>query len=183
MKLLLLYITCFLLLPSTLLMKLQYQFIIFVLIFACQINAQTPGVSIFYEQFTGDTREYIEYIPGNLPIIISAPHGGVKQSGETIGGTFYSDNDSSLPDTSCGTNERDDNTDILIREIQAEIFALTGCYAHVIINNLHRSKLDPNREQTEATCGDSDALDHWNGWHSFIDQASTSVETNWGKGL
>ncbi|WP_299272343.1 GEVED domain-containing protein [uncultured Psychroserpens sp.] len=164
-------------------MNSQFRFLIAVLLMAIQANAQTPGVSTFYEQFNGDTREYIEYIPGNLPIIISAPHGGVKLSGQTIGGTFYPDNDSTLPDRSCGTNERDDNTDILIREIQAEIFALTGCYAHVIINNLHRSKLDPNREQNEATCGDSDALDHWNAWHSFIDQASASVEANWGKGL
>lgn len=151
--------------------------------FSIILFAQTPGVSIFYEQFAGDSREYIEYIPGNLPIIISAPHGGVKQSGSTVGGVFYPDNDSSLSDRNCGTNERDNNTDILIREIQEEIFNLTGCYAHVIINNLHRSKLDPNREQNEATCGDSDALDHWNAWHSFIDQASAAVETNWGKGL
>ncbi len=143
------------------------------------ITAQTPGTPIF------DTsgNEYIEYIPGNLPIIISAPHGGVKQSGSTVGGTFYPDNDSSLPDRSCGTNERDDNTDILVREIQAEIFSLTGCYPHIIISNLHRSKMDPNREQNEATCGDSDALFYWNAFHGFIDQASTAVETNWGKGL
>lgn len=164
-------------------MNFYIRFFLVAFLFASQMSAQTPGVSVFYEQFNGDTREYIEYIPGNLPIIISAPHGGVKQSGQTIGGTFYPDNDSTLPDRSCGTNERDDNTDILIREIQAEIFALTGCYAHVIINNLHRSKLDPNREQNEATCGDSDAIDHWNAWHSFIDQASASVDSNFGKGL
>jgi len=159
--------------------------ILYILYFTCiySLCAQTPGVSTFYEQTPGDTREYIEYIPGNLPIIISAPHGGVKQSGSTIGGTFYSDNDSSLPDRSCGTNERDDNTDILIREIQNEIFNLTGCYAHIIINNLHRSKLDPNREVNEAACGDVDSEDHWNAFHNFIDQASTSVEANWGKGL
>ena len=142
-----------------------------------------PGVSSFYEQFSGDTRQYIEYIPGNLPIIISAPHGGIKQSGSIIGGTNYPDNDATLPDRGCGTVERDDNTDILVREIQEEIFNLTGCYAHVIINNLHRSKLDPNREQNEATCGDADALAHWNAWHSFIDDASSSVTANWGKGL
>ncbi|WP_298421280.1 immunoglobulin-like domain-containing protein [uncultured Kordia sp.] len=147
------------------------------------VQAQTPGVSIFYEQTAGDTRNYIEYIPGNLPIIISAPHGGVQQSGQTIGGIFYPDNDSSLPDRGCGTNERDDNTDILVREIQNEIFQLTGCYAHVIINNLHRSKLDPNREINEATCGNSNAADHWSAFHNFIDQASTAVESNWGKGL
>ncbi|MGH1386368.1 immunoglobulin-like domain-containing protein [Kordia sp.] len=150
---------------------------------ASYVQAQTPGVSTFYEQTQGDTRNYIEYIPGNLPIIISAPHGGVQQSGETIGGIFYPDNDSSLPDRSCGTNERDDNTDILIREIQKEIFELTGCYAHVIINNLHRSKLDPNREINEATCGNANATDHWNAFHGFIDQASASVEANWGKGI
>ena len=156
---------------------------LFILSSVYTLNGQTPGVSIFYEQTANDTREYIEYIPGNLPIIISAPHGGVKQSGRTVGGTFYPDNDATLPDRNCGVNERDDNTDILIREIQNEIFNLTGCYAHIIINNLHRSKLDPNREINEATCGDVNAQDHWNAFHNFIDQASTSVETNWSKGL
>ena len=138
-----------------------------------------PGVS----QFDTSGNEYIEYIPGNMPIIISAPHGGVKQSGQTIGGTFYPDNDSALPDRSCGTNERDDNTDILIREIQQSVFEQTGCYPYIIINNLHRSKLDPNREQNEATCGDADALFYWNTFHSFIDAASTDVMSKWGKGL
>lgn len=138
-----------------------------------------PGVS----QFDTSGNEYIEYIPGNMPIIIAAPHGGVKQSGQTIGGTFYADNDSALPDRGCGTNERDDNTDILIREIQQSVFDQTGCYPYVIINNLHRSKLDPNREQNEATCGDSDALFYWNTFHNFIDQASADVMSKWGKGL
>ncbi|AXG69999.1 hypothetical protein KORDIASMS9_02228 [Kordia sp. SMS9] len=138
-----------------------------------------PGVS----QFDTSGNEYIEYIPGNMPIIIAAPHGGVKQSGQTIGGTSYPDNDSALPDRGCGTNERDDNTDILIREIQQSVYDQTGCYPYVIINNLHRSKLDPNREQNEATCGDSDALFYWNTFHNFIDQASTDVMSKWGKGL
>lgn len=153
------------------------------LFFSIKSYAQTPGVSTFYKQTLSDTREYIEYIPGNLPIIISAPHGGIKQSGNTIGGTNYPDDDSSLPDRNCGVSERDDNTDILVREIQKEIFNITGCYPHIIINNLHRSKLDPNREINEAACGDSDAEDHWNAFHNFIDQASTSIEANWGKGL
>ncbi|WP_298425146.1 T9SS type A sorting domain-containing protein [uncultured Kordia sp.] len=138
-----------------------------------------PGVS----QFDTSGNEYIEYIPGNMPIIISAPHGGVKQSGQNIGGTFYPDNDSALPDRNCGTNERDDNTEILVREIQQSVFDQTGCYPYIIINNLHRSKLDPNREQNEATCGDADALFYWNAFHNFIDAASTDVMSKWGKGL
>ena len=158
-------------------------YMLFLSTFSLTIGAQTPGVSIFYEQYIGDTREYIEYIPGNLPIIISAPHGGVKQSGSTVGPTFYPDNDATLPDRTCGTNERDNNTEILVREIQNEIFQLTGCYAHIIISNLHRSKLDPNREIGEAACGDSDAEDHWNAFHDFIDDASADVESVWGKGV
>ncbi len=140
--------------------------------------AQTPGVSEY-----SNSNQYIEYIPGNLPIIISAPHGGVLQSGETIGGVSYPDDDSNLPDRTCGTNERDDNTEILVRRIQDEIFAKTGGYAHVIINNLHRSKMDPNRMVSEGSCGNSHAASYWSDFHNYINDASQSVETNWGKGL
>ena len=132
-----------------------------------------PGVS----EFDGSGNNYIEYIHGNLPIIISAPHGGTITSG-------------SLPNRSCGTNEPDDNTAILIRAIQDEIFQQTGGYAHVIINNLNRIKLDPNREVNESTCSSNtnandtnQALYYWNAWHQFIDDASASVNTNWEKGL
>ncbi|WP_299891104.1 T9SS type A sorting domain-containing protein [uncultured Lacinutrix sp.] len=157
------------------------------IILHASLFAQTPGVSVF------DTsgKEYIEYIPGNLPIIISAPHGGLKLTGGTVNGVNYPDNSTTnnssqpyyLPTRGCGTNERDDNTDVLIERIQAELFAQTGGYAHVIINRLNRKKLDPNREQNEATCGNANALFFWNAWHSFLDDASTAVETNWGKGL
>ncbi|WP_299275715.1 T9SS type A sorting domain-containing protein [uncultured Psychroserpens sp.] len=140
--------------------------------------AQTPGVPMY-----SNPNQYIEYIPGNLPIIISAPHGGVLQSGQTIGGVFYPDNDPNLPDRTCGTNERDDNTDVLIRRIQDEIYAQTGGYAHIIINNLHRSKMDPNRMPSEASCGNSHAASYWSDFQYFINDASASVEANWGKGL
>ena len=70
----------------------KFLHLIVLCLFASYLQAQTPGVSIFYEQTAGDARNYIEYIPGNLPIIISAPHGGVQQSGQTIGGIFYPDN-------------------------------------------------------------------------------------------
>ncbi|MFT7050587.1 MAG: hypothetical protein ACJAZK_001184 [Psychroserpens sp.] len=142
-------------------------------------KAQTPGVSIF----SSYNNEYIEYIPGNLPIIISAPHGGVLQSGETIGGVFYPDDDNNLPDRSCGINERDDNTEILVRRIQDEIFAQTGGYAHIIINNLHRSKMDPNRMVSQGACGNSHAASYWIDFQNFINDASQEIEAEWGKGL
>jgi len=141
-------------------------------------NAQTPGVSIY-----SNSNQYIEYIPGNLPLIISAPHGGVLQSGQTIRGVFYPDDDTNLPDRSCGTNERDDNTDILVRRIQDEIFAQTGGYAHIIISNLHRSKMDPNRMVSEGSCANGHAASYWSDFQNYINDASQSIEANWGKGL
>jgi hypothetical protein len=155
--------------------------ITFLLMFAILSSvafAQTPGVSEF-----SNPNEYIEYIPGNLPIIISVPHGGVLQSGETIGGIFYPDDDSNLPDRTCGDNERDDNIEILVRRIQDEIFAKTNGYAHVIISNLHRSKMDPNRTVSQGSCANSHAASYWSDFQNYINVASQSVETKWGKGL
>ena len=163
-------------------------FTLMVFFYSLASISQTPGIPMF------DTsgKQYIEYIPGNLPIIISAPHGGLKLSGltafrENASGTPVStnfpDNDPTLPDRSCGTVEMDDNTDVLIRKIQKAIFDATGCYAHVIINNLHRTKLDPNRIISEAACGDADAQFYFNEYHRFIDMASADVENTYGKGL
>ncbi|WP_299116656.1 T9SS type A sorting domain-containing protein [uncultured Winogradskyella sp.] len=128
-------------------------------------------------EFDNSGNDYIEYQNGNLPIIISAPHGGTMNS-------------SILPNRSCGTNEPDDNTAILVQAIQDEIFALTGGYAHVIINRLHRRELDPNRAYIEATCStnknfedSNQALYYWKAYHDFIDEASATVTSNWGKGL
>ena len=47
----------------------------------------------------------------------------------------------------------------------------TGETPHLIINQLHRSKLDPNRERGEATLGDyqaGTAFDTYHGWVSII---------------
>ena len=168
-------------------MKKFYTYLFIYLSTFFVLSAQTPGIP----QFDTSGKDYIEYIPGNLPIIISAPHGGVKLTGGTVNGVSYPDNSTTnsssspyyLPTRSCGTNERDDNTDVLIRQIQDEIFAQTGGYAHIIINNLNRKKLDPNREINEAACGNTNAEFFWNAWHNFIDQASASVEANFGKGI
>jgi hypothetical protein len=143
----------------------------------------TDEVQIIASTFYDSSKKYIEYIPGTMPVIISAGHGGVLNSGRNFGGIFYSDSDSSLPDRSCGTNEQDDNTDILIREIQKKCFEQFGVYPYVIINNLHRSKLDPNRVKSVATCNNSTSGLYYDAYHDFIDQASADVTSKYGKGL
>ncbi|MFK8059017.1 MAG: hypothetical protein AB8B78_02905, partial [Polaribacter sp.] len=116
------------------------------------------------------TRKYIEYIPGTMPVIISAPHGGTLTGSE-------------LSTRSCGTGEMDDNTDILIREIQKKCFEQFGVYPYIIINNLRRNKLDPNRNKSVATCNNSSANEYFDAYHGFIEQATSDVNNKFGKGL
>lgn len=48
-------------------------------------------------------------------------------------------------------------------------------YPHVIINELHRSKLDANRDIEEAAFGDHKAELAWNEFHSYVDRAKLSA--------
>ena len=65
-------------------------------------------------------KEYIEHIPGNLPIIILDLHGGLLLSDSTANGSNYPNENKTnplfapnyLPARSFGINERDDNTDV-----------------------------------------------------------------------
>ncbi|KGL64168.1 T9SS type A sorting domain-containing protein [Polaribacter sp. Hel1_85] len=115
-------------------------------------------------------KKYIEYIPGTMPVIISAPHGGTLTGSE-------------LSTRGCGTGEMDDNTDILIREIQKKCFDQFGVYPYIIINNLRRNKLDPNRNKSVATCSNTNVYEYFDAYHDFIDAASADITAKFGKGL
>jgi Bacterial Ig-like domain (group 2) len=118
---------------------------------------------------------YIEYIAGNAPVILTAPHGGALTP-------------STIPDRTaalCGgtaTTVTDANTQDLVRSMQQRFFARHGTYPHVIISLLSRRKLDPNRLPTEAACNNADALVALEDWHGFIDGAKQAVLQTTGKG-
>ena len=118
------------------------------------------------------TSEYIEYKAGNLPIVISAPHGGTLEPSE-------------VPDRDCAgcSTIRDFATDDLARKIYDAIADEFGCYPHVIINRLHRKKLDANREIVEAAQGNPMAEQAWNEFHDFIESSKDSITANFAKGI
>jgi len=113
---------------------------------------------------------YIEYLCGSLPVVISVPHGGYETPAE-------------IPDRTCGTTVTDSYTIELAEEISDEIFNITGCYPHIIFNHLKRIKLDANRDVAEATCGDPEAEIAWLEYHEFIDSAKVAVDRKYEKGL
>lgn len=101
---------------------------------------------------------YVEYVPGRLPVILSAPHGGDRTPAE-------------IADRTSGTLVRDANTRELTLAVREAFIALTGHAPHVVISHLDRAKLDPNREIVEAAQGDPFAERAWEEYHGFIEVA------------
>jgi hypothetical protein len=129
----------------------------------------TPGVPVF------GANSYVEYIPGNLPVIFTAPHGGALQpssipnrTAETCGGS--------------ATTVTDSNTEQLTRAIQSAFHERTGGYPHIVIVHLRRTKLDANRDLPEAACGNEEAEQAWHEFHEFVEIAKSRVLAEHGRG-
>ena len=113
---------------------------------------------------------YVEYIPGELPIVISAPHGGALKPGEAADRTY-------------GTTGSDRNTVELSLAVRDALIDATGYAPHVILSHLHRSKLDPNREIVEAAQGDPFAENAWHEFQDWIKEARVFVAGDYDRGL
>jgi hypothetical protein len=114
--------------------------------------------------------DFAEYVAGQLPIIISAGHGGNLLPGQ-------------IPDRTYGSTVQDLNTEDLARRIAAELQRQTGRRPHLVISHLHRRKLDPNREIEEAAQGSVLAENAWFEYHSFIETARRAVTRENGGGF
>lgn len=125
-----------------------------------------------YGQSQFGANNYAEYIPGDAPIILVAPHGGELKPDD-------------IPDRSCSgcVYSNDLNTQELGRAVQQAIYETIGCTPHLVINRLHRIKMDANRAIGEAADGDPAAEQAWREFHGFIAQARRSVDSTYGKGM
>ena len=114
--------------------------------------------------------KYIEYFAGNLPIILSVPHGGREIPGE-------------IPDRSWGTMVTDDNTYEMSKVIMDTMEARFGARPHVILCRLKRRKLDANRDSLEAAQENRFAHRAWLEYHYYIGSAKKKIESEFGSGL
>ncbi|MFO7574467.1 MAG: hypothetical protein R6W67_04870 [Bacteroidales bacterium] len=145
---------------------LPYSLLLTLLFATAALGAQPfQAGSVYFGQ-----NGYIEYRAGNLPLVITAPHGGTLSPAE-------------IPDRTCGITLTDRRTQELVRELEYEIHRRTGRYPHIIICRLSRLKIDVNRDVNEATCGDLATQPYWVEWHKFIDSAKAAVVKQWGKGF
>ncbi len=101
------------------------------------------------------TERYVEYLAGDLPIVLTSPHGGRLKP-------------DSIPNRTEGATDIDANTQELARSLADEFFLRTGHRVHLVASHLHRLKLDPNREIKEAAAGNATAERAWTEYHAAI---------------
>ena len=122
---------------------LRLLIVLLVLAAATPAPAATPPAKVPGQSYFGTAR-HVEYIAGDLPLVITVPHGGRAQPAD-------------LPPRQKGVTVMDANTQELARELVAELERLSGGRVHLILSHLHRSRLDPNREIVEAANGNPGA--------------------------
>lgn len=109
-----------------------------------------------------------------LDLVIAAPHGGGLRP-------TYIDSRSGS-----GIVTSKDSYTLEVSELLAQSLIDTYCEGvpYLIINHLHRSKLDANRELEEATIGivngKATAEEAWNKFHSYINEAQVLVRGKFG---
>ena len=113
--------------------------------------------------------QYVQYFPGELPVVLSAGHGGELRSAE-------------IPDRTEGTFVQDRNTMDLALRVRQTIKDQTGYWPHLVVSHLHRIKLDPNREILEAAQGNLAAERAWWEYHTYIKRARQIIEADFGEG-
>lgn len=116
------------------------------------------------QEIISGTNNYVEYHVGTMPIVISVAHGGDIEP-------------MTIPDRSCNNPvyATDAYTIETALEIKNTLYNLSGCYPHIIINNLKRSKLDCNRNIADGACGNPEAETAWNEFHDFIVAAENTA--------
>ncbi|MFM7645271.1 MAG: hypothetical protein ACKO41_01010 [Sphingomonadales bacterium] len=107
-----------------------------------------------------DKEGWTSYLQGNMPLVISVPHGGTLNLSE-------------IADRSCedAVTVTDSYTKELAIEVADYLQKFKGRSPYLIICNLIRKDIDQNRDKPEATCGDSRMEAPWEAFHDQIDEA------------
>lgn len=143
----------------------MYKFVFTLFLFLSMSLACIAQIHYGYNGFT-------EYRRGELPIIISVPHGGLLAP-------------DSIPDRTCNnpTTVTDAFTIELALSIDSSFFEQTGCHIHLIICNLKRTKVDCNRNIADGACSQLQAQQAWLDFHDFIDSAQAIAVQEYNKGF
>jgi hypothetical protein len=135
-------------------------------------SVTASGTTYVVGQMVADPQGWIEYTPGDAPLVLIAPHGGTLTP-------------SQLPDRTCSgcVTVNDANTQDLARLIVSAFIQRTGARPHLVVNRLSRRKFDANRDLAEASGGTAALNAPWSWLHGAIDSAKANIVRRTGRGL
>ncbi len=122
--------------------------------------------------------DFIAIQEGNLPVILSAPHGG--QSG--IPGVAPRKGDGLQKGAGGFRTERDVNTDLLAFEVASALDKKLGKKPYVVVAKFHRRYLDANRPANIAV-EDPKAKQLYDAYHATLAKFCDEVRRMFGHGL
>ncbi|TGM97823.1 hypothetical protein EHR10_13035 [Leptospira yasudae] len=119
--------------------------------------------------------DWSEIQVGELPIIITAPHGGSLLPAD-------------MKTRTTGTLGNDSNTADLALKIRNELQKLLGKRPHLILNHLDRSKIDMNRSTDQAVDNENDPdfqtnLRAYADFHRFINLTRNHIAGKFTRGI
>ena len=103
-----------------------------------------------------DFRKNFEFAKGNVPVILSCPHGGFKKPKR-------------IPDKINGPSIADKNTYFIAKLIINHLKKL-GIDIYYVLNKIHRSKVDLNRPPHSSSAFDKTSAEANDIFHYFHDQ-------------
>ena len=115
-----------------------------------------------------DKEKWVEYIEGNMPLVISVPHGGRV----TIDTLPIRDCKDAITGVDGGTIE-------LAKAIQDYFKKTHNVVPHIIISHIARKHVDQNREfENGAVCGYEKNEKPWHTFHNWVDSALNLATAN-----
>jgi autotransporter-associated beta strand protein len=145
------------------------------------IGCLNPAATIAQNYVPGqgyfDRSNYVEYVAGDLPVIISAPHGGALTPVEIPDRL----DDGSDPNFTTVTDSYTEETAFALQSVFAATF---GHVPHVIICQLKRTKIDCNRSLDQGVYQTNIfATIAWNDFQNWINTASNAAVVQSGRGF
>ena len=129
----------------------------------------SDGPYLYGETYQG-RKGYTTYYPGNIPVILTIPHGGDISPSEISNRTY-------------GVTVTDSNTIELGIAIRNYFYSNYNIRPYVIINNLKRTKLDANRDKAEAAQNNIYAERAFDEFHFYIEKAREDIISKFSTGI
>lgn len=124
-------------------------------------------------QVIKDENQWFECHVGDIPLVISVPHGGSIKPDH-------------LPDRDCegATTVKDTYTVELAKAIQEAFAERYNKKPFVIFSNLARTKVDQNRSLEEALCeSHPETEEAWHWFHNYVDSAVRYATDQYGEAM